>query len=431
MHAVKLNYGRRTLDVPLPDGRWLGALQPRAAPALAPLEDHLRNSLRNPMGSPPLRELAAGARSAAILISGSDRVTGSDRFLPVLGDELNAAGLSDEQIVVWLATGTHQKQTDADRRLLLGPAIDRFACRQHDPRDPGNLVDLGATSFGTPIRLNRAVYESDVKILTGRIAHHYFAGFSGGRKAIAPGVSAFETITANHKLVMDRHGRGRHPAVFLGSLDGNPVHEDMLQIARAAKPSFCLNTVLNPRHEITQVFSGDFEIAHRQGCAVVASQDQVRLDERANLVVASCGGWPYDISFMQVVKTIVAAERAVADGGVLVVLGACERGLEPGFLEWFDYTSLDELNRDVLAKYNLKGHNTYWIKSIQARMKIVLVSDLPEQDVGRMGFVAARDEKAGLQAACSLVGPDPSILAIPYGNLTVCRGPDTSQQGFT
>jgi nickel-dependent lactate racemase len=321
---------------------------------------------------------------------------------------------------VYLATGTHQKQTDADRRVLLGPAHDRFECRQHDPRDAGNLIDLGVTSFGTPIRINRAVYESDLKILTGRIAHHYFAGFSGGRKAIAPGVSGFETITANHKLVMNRDGNGRHPAVFPGNLAGNPVHLDMLEIARAAKPSFCLNTVLNQRHEVTHVFSGDYLAAHQQGCEVVESLCRVPLGEPADLVVASCGGWPYDISFMQVVKTIIGAEQAVADGGVLVVLGQCERGLESGFLDWFDYSSLDDLNRDVLAKYNLKGHNTYWIKSIQSRIRIGLVSDLPAGDVERMGFLPAANAQAGIDAATRMLGRSPSVLAIPCGNLTVC-----------
>ena len=420
MHVARLKYGFVELDMSLPDGRWMGTLVPPDVPALSTPEDSIRQSLRQPIAAPSLAELAAKSRTAAILISGRDRVTGSDLFLSVLGDELNSAGIADQQICVFLATGTHQKQSEHDRRALLGSAYNRFECRQHDPRDHGNLTDLGVTSFGTPIRINRAVYESDLKILTGRIAHHYFAGFSGGRKAIAPGVSSFETITANHKLVMDRSGRGRHPAVFPGNLAGNPVHLDMLEIARAAQPSFCLNTVLNLRHEITHVFSGDYQVVHQQGCEVVESLFRVRVSEPADLVVASCGGWPYDISFMQVIKTIVAAEKAVADGGVLVVLGHCERGLEPGFVEWFDYSSLDELNRDVLANYNLKGHNTYWIKSIQERIKIVLVSSLQQSDVERMGFYPATTAQAELDVAQGLFRKSPSILVVPFGNVTVC-----------
>ena len=417
--TIDLKYGHRDLQVVLPATRPFEVCAPRQAHGLREPESAVRASLRAPVGSAPLTQKARGGRSAVVLISARDRVTGSDCFVKVIADELNAAGIPDSAIEVVLASGTHQKQTDEDVRSLLGPeAVERLRVVHHDPRDRDSLVALGTTSLGTPIFVNRRVYESDVKVLTGRVAHHYFAGFSGGRKSIAPGVSGFETILANHRRVMNAAGDGLHPDVQAGSLTRNPVHLDMLEIARAAVPTFCVNTALNVDHAITHVFSGDYVQAHRQGCEVVESCFRIGPRARAGIVIASCGGWPYDISFMQVIKTIVAAERAVADGGVLVVLGECERGLEPGFHRWFAHRSLAELGRAVVAEYDLKGHNSYWIRTIQQRIHIVLVSALPAADVAALGMLPAEDADRALLLASSLNRAG-SVLAVPHGNVTV------------
>jgi nickel-dependent lactate racemase len=364
-----------------------------------------------------LRVLARGGRTAAILISGRDRVTRCDLYVKLVADELNAAGIPDDAIQVFLATGTHQKQTAEDARFLLGAeTYERLRLTHHDPMLEQNLVQLGVTARGTPIVINRGVYESDIKILTGRIAHHYFAGFSGGRKAIAPGVAGIRTILANHRRVMRAQGGGRDPEARAGLLAGNPVHEDLVEIALAARPSFCVNSVLNTNDEITHVFCGNPIAAHLAGCPTVAGLFGVIPRRAAKVVVASCGGWPYDISFMQVIKTIVSAESAVVDGGVLVVFGSCERGLEPGFLEWFQHRSLGDLNRAVLANYNLKGHNSYWLKEIQSRIQIVLVSGLPEGEATAMGFTPAKPETA-VEIARYLSGGAPPTIVLTHGNI--------------
>jgi lactate racemase len=419
--VIRLKYGHREVHVPRVSASPIRFGAPRHTPGLPSVEDAIRAALREPIGSPALRDLARGGRSAAILISARDRVTGSEVFTAILADELNAAGIPDRDIQVFLATGTHQKQTEDDIRSLLGPqAFERLRVVHHDPRDENNLIDLGATRFGTPVFINRAVYESDVKIVTGRIAHHYFAGFSGGRKAIAPGVSGFKTIIANHKRVMHPEGGGIHPRVEAGVLSGNPVHEDLLEIAKTVRPSFCLNTALNTEHEITHIFAGDYIAAHEAGCRTVESLFRVQLDAPSDRVIASCGGWPYDMSFMQVIKTIVMASRAVADGGTLVVLGECERGLEPGFLEWFQYGSLTDLNRAVLDQYNLKGHNTYWLREIQSRIRIALVSRLPAADVAAMGF---EHEDDPVEAIGRYTINRSGALIVPHGNITTFSSP--------
>ena len=419
MTSVALSYGRGQVEVPLAGATFLGILAPKAAPPIERPEEAIRNCLRAPNAGPPLKQAATGGRNAAVLVSARDRVTGSDVFVTVVADELNAAGIPDEAITVYIASGTHQKQTAEDIRGLLGSeGVERLRCVQHDPKDADNLVHLGTTSLGTPIRINRVVHQTDVKILTGRITHHYFAGFSGGRKAIAPGVSSFETITANHRRVMRSDGCGRDVRARAGNLVDNPIHLDMLEIAHQASPTFCLNTVLNVGHEITHVFAGDYLAVHADGSRLVDTLFRVQPSMPADIVVASCGGWPYDISFMQVIKTIVSAEAAVRDGGVLIVLGECERGLEQGFREWFQIPTREELNRAVLASYNLKGHNSYWIREIQARIRLVLVSRLPDSDVEALGCSPARSASDAMRIARDLVGGAPSIAAVPYGNVT-------------
>ena len=189
---------------------------------------------------------------------------------PALISELNEAGIEDRNIEIFLADGTHEQHLQNDIATLLGEDIaSRVRCLGHDCRKEDELAELGCTRFGTPIFLNRRVLEADVKVLTGRIVPHYFAGFSGGRKALIPGVAGVRTIVANHRLTLGPN-LGIHPDVGLCSLAANPVHLDMFEGARKAKPTFCLNTLLDVNHRWCSAVAGDFEAAHEEGCRQAA-----------------------------------------------------------------------------------------------------------------------------------------------------------------
>jgi nickel-dependent lactate racemase len=382
----------------------------------------VERALSSPIGSPSLAQLAAGARSAAILVSGKDRITRADVFMPPLLRVLREVGIAPDRTTVSMATGTHVRFRDEDRPVVLGPGFDpRIRVVGHDCTDRANQVELGTTSRGNRIVVNREVYEHDVKVLTGRITHHYFAGFTAGRKSVLPGVSALETIRFNHRLVLSGSSEHpRHPEVRNGSLDGNPVHLDMLEAAAMFQPTFVLNTVIGTDHEVGHVVGGDVRAAHEVGCGLVADAFEVHLGRRADLAIGSCGGAPYDCSFMQSLKTLMNTADCVTDGGVFLLLAECPEGIKPEFLRWEHGSSLPDFARQVVADYDLTGHNTFLLREIFARIRVILVSACPSEQVERIGMIAAATYEEGLARALELLETrTPSTYVIPHGNVTV------------
>ena len=374
-----------------------------------------------PIASPPLEDLARRGRSAAILVSGKDRVTRADVFLPLLLRRLRKAGIQAADVTVFMATGTHVRFSPADRAAVFGAGLPpEVRVVAHDCRARERLVRLGASRFGNDIWVSREAYEADVKILTGRIAHHYFAGFTAGRKAVLPGVSGLETIQRNHRLVLSGGGEDpRHPNARSGRLEGNPVHEEMLEAAALFRPTFALNTVLNTDHELTHVFCGDPVAAHEAGCRAVGELFSIGIREPSPAVVASPGGDPYDCSFMQALKTVMQASACVADGGGMLLVARCPEGILPGFLRWGGERPLPELAREILANYDLTGHNTYLLRAALRRIAVVLVSDCPPAQVSALGLVPAASVEEGWDLLRRRIGePAPAYYAVPYGNVT-------------
>jgi nickel-dependent lactate racemase len=416
-----LGYGSRRLSLDGLPGVCRRVLAPSAARPRRGPADMVEAALDAPIASPPLLDLARGARTAAILVSGKDRVTRADVFLPILLRRLREAGVRPADVTVYMATGTHVRFSPEDRAAVFGeglPAEVRVVA--HDCKDRDGLVRIGASRFGSEIQVSRAAYEADVKILTGRITHHYFAGFTAGRKAVLPGVSGLETIQRNHRLVLSGPGDDpRHPGARSGRLEGNPVHEEMLEAAALFRPTFLLNTVLNTDHELTHVFAGHPVAAHEAGCRAVADLFSIDVGEPARFVIASAGGDPYDCSFMQALKTVMHAAPCVADGGGLLLLARCPEGILPAFLRWDRSLALPELGREVLRNYNLTGHNTYLLRSVLERIHVALVSECPPAQVAELGLAPAPSLEEGFRLLGERIGETaPAWDAVPYGNVT-------------
>jgi nickel-dependent lactate racemase len=419
---VQLGYARSSTTIPLEDVEFLATLAPRPFERTATGEEAVDQALQRPLGTPPLEDLARGARTAAILVSGKDRVTRADLFMPPLLRTLARAGISSADIRIVVATGTHVPYCEADLIRIAGGNLDpRIEVIGHDCMLSERLVSIGRSSFGSDISVFVPAYEADLRILTGRITHHYFAGFTAGRKAVLPGVCGFETIVRNHALVMSGNGARAVPrAVGNGKLDGNPVHLEMLEAARMFGPAFVLNTVLDARHGLGGVFAGELEQAHLAGCRLVDAHCRVDVDEPAPIVFASCGGEPYDISFMQALKTIFNCHEAVTDGGVLVVFAECPQGIRDGFLGWTGYATRADLAAAVRARYDLTGHNSYLLREVTDRIRVVLVSSCPRGDIERLRLVPAADVMEARRRALALIGmARPRAYAVPYGNTTV------------
>ncbi|RLI37288.1 nickel-dependent lactate racemase [Candidatus Bathyarchaeota archaeon] len=329
--------------------------------------------------------------------------------------ELNSAGVKDEDITVIFACGTHRAVRPDEAERLLGPEVlKRVKVLSHDCEAPDHVY-IGDTSFGNKVEVNKIFAEADVRILTGDVGLHYYAGYGGGRKSVLPGVSSASSIQFNHAMLL-------HPKARMGVLDGNPVHEDMMEAARLADVDFILNVVQNARHELVRAFAGDLEEAFLKGVELVDRIYKVPIEEKADVVVVSSGGHPHDIDLYQAYKGIHAALEAVRDGGAIVAVAECPEGHgHKVFYEWMTrYKTLEEMEERIKAKFVLGGHKAYYIMKALEKVHIILVSAMPSEQVRDVfRLEPARTAQEGLEKALKLVGRDASVLVMTHGNITL------------
>lgn len=318
---VNLAYGRKGLTVNIPETA--DVLKTHFVPGLADEAGALREALRNPISSSPLRDLVKRGDRVVVVHTDITRATPNDRILPVLLEELESAGVNRQDIILLNGLGTHRQQTAAELRAMLGDYIvENYRCIQHDCHDRENLVSLGETSLGHPVRINRVYLEADIRILTGFIEPHFFAGFSGGPKAVLPSLAGYESVFTNHG-----HQMISHPRATWGITKSNPIWEEMCEVALRTEPTFLLNVSLNARREITGVFAGDMLAAHSMGCEFVGASAMVAVDEPYDIVITTNSGYPLDQNLYQSVKGMSAASRVVKEGGAILIATACEDGL--------------------------------------------------------------------------------------------------------
>jgi nickel-dependent lactate racemase len=265
--------------------------------------------------------------------------------------------------------------------------------------------------------MDRDVLDAGVKVLTGRIIPHYFAGFGGGRKALLPGVSGLATILQNHRLTLDRAG-GIHPHVRPCSLRGNPVHLDMLEAARLVAPVFVLNTLLDTDHRVIGAVAGELVAAHEAGCAQAKGIFQVKLKEPVDAVVTSAGGWPYDCDFVQALKAAFDVQGIVRDGGAMLWVAECPAGMKEGFGRWAQLESDGELEEAVRADYNLAGHNSIMLRKLIRRVSVGLWSALPDGEVRALGLTPVHSLAEGIDWLCGTVPDRFRYAVVPFANVT-------------
>ncbi len=416
---IRLAYGQSGLDVDFPDSN-VDVIEPRFIGGLPNEPEAIRNALRQPIAARPLREIAASDNTVAIVFSDRTRPMPSDRVLPVILSELE--NIRRENITLINAVGTHRHNTPEELESMLGRRIvENFRIVQHRPKDRESMVRLGVSRFGNEVWVNREFMQARIKILTGFIEPHFFAGFSGGPKAVLLGVGAFESILRNHSAPMIDH-----PEAIWGVTEGNPIHQEMSEIAELVKPDFIVNVTLNKKREITGVFAGDWRQAHVRGCAF-ARECVMRPVERAyDLVVTTNSGFPLDMNLYQAVKGMSAAARIVREGGTILVAAECSdgvpthgnfrdlltRGQTPQ--QWLDviYTAPevipDQWQVQILAK-------------ILQRADICLYSSLPESEVRLAQLKPVSDIAAWVQdLRTNHWGAKPHRIAVlPEGPQTV------------
>ncbi len=416
METIELKYGDSSFSCRLPNIR---ILQPENLPEAPIAEELIREAMTNPVDSLPLDKIIRSGETVAIVTSDITRYSGSEIYLPILVAELNAIGIFDDDIEIIIALGIHRQQTEIEHRKILGSLYGRIAVYDHECDDPAELVDLGMTDSGIPVQVNRRVVEADRVIVTGTIGFHYFAGFGGGRKGLVPGVASRETCMASHFAVFNPPEiGGKHPHAVTGVLAGNPVHQNLVQAAQLVNPDFLLNTVLSPAKEILGVFCGDLEKAHLLGCEMVRSLFQVKLDQRAELAIISCGGEPKDINFIQAQKAFDYGIQAVNEGGTIIFLAACRDGFgHDTFFDWFRYQNLDQFETALRENYQINGQTAHATLSKARRFRVILISEFTVEQTRKMGM----EKAVNLDSAVELVLPDldknTKIVVIPDGGM--------------
>lgn len=320
---INFAFGKSGIRLTLPEGRNYSVVESRSAAAIPDVQRALGAALDRPIGCAPLSDLARGKRTAAIAVCDITRPVPNRVTLPPLLERLRAAGIAPEAITILIATGLHRGATKAEIETIVSPEIaSRYRVENHDAKDFSAHASLGATRRGTPVYIDRRFAEADLRITLGFIEQHIMAGFSGGRKLVAPGLAAQETIKVLHSPKFMRE-----PMATEGSIDGNPLHAELLEIASLARHDFILDVTLTKEREISGVFAGNPVAAHAAGVAFMRESSTFPLPEIADAVITSSAGYPLDLTFYQTAKGITAAQHIVKRGGRILLLGECAEGI--------------------------------------------------------------------------------------------------------
>jgi nickel-dependent lactate racemase len=409
---IGIPYLDRELELDVPEKNLLAVVEPNEAGGvtLSPKE-LVKDAVARPFGGPPLAEFLASSARLLVIVNDATRPTPTSAILDAVGDELEAR---DARFLV--ATGAHRAPTEDEFRQILGRHYERFRKRieAHDARDRSSLVDLGRTRNGTPILLNRALVEADRVVATGSVEPHYFAGYTGGRKAFLPGVAGFETVEANHKLALDPRARAL-------ALADNPVSQDMddaLHLLPARV--FSIMTVLDKEQGLAGCFAGDIRLSFAAAVEKANSIFAVRLSAPADIVV-SVARYPMDIDLYQAQKAIDNGALALADGGILILVASCRDGVgDRAYIELLGSSSgpAEALER-IAAGYRLGYHKAAKIAGVAARSSIRAVSELDEATL-RKAFIAKRDSLEGaFSEALAEKGPGARVTVLLDGTVTV------------
>jgi len=416
---INLAYGKTGLEVELADELDVTVVEPEFVPGLSDPEAMLREALGAPIEAPPLRDVVKADDKVGVVFSDITRPTPNHLILSVVLEEL--AHVPRENITLFNALGTHRPNDDEELRGMLGDAlVDSYRIVQNNAFDPSTQVDMGTTSRGHDVWLNRELVECDVKILTGFIEPHFFAGFSGGGKAIMPGMAGQQTVLGNHDA-----GMVGHPKATWGVTKGNPIWEEVREVAIKAGKIFLVNVTLNRDKQVTGVFAGDLDAAHAAGCAFVKKTAMVPASHPFDVVITTNSGYPLDLNLYQAVKGMSAAAQVVREGGAIIVAADCwdgipEHGLYGQLLREAD--SPQALLDTVCAPGFLKQDQ--WQAQVQALIQLkadvyVRTDNLTTEQIEMALFRPSHSIEDTVTELLGKYGPRASICVLPEGPQTI------------
>lgn len=406
---IELAYGRSSRCLEIPDHNLQAVINTSDESAATGSGNLVNQALRHPKNSPTLKELAQmkRARNAVIVVNDITRPTPYQEILPPLLQELLEAGLTKDNITLLIATGIHRAQTEAESQMVFGDEI----CSQYriiNHNCDHDLQSVGTLSNGMEMQINREAAQADLLITTGLVGLHYFAGYSGGRKSILPGIASRQLIEANHKMMDD-------PRACLGNYRNNPVSDLMIEGARLAGVDFIVNVVTGHHHQIVYAAAGDMYDAWMDAVVSAENISVVPIDSQADIVIASCGGYPKDLNVYQAQKALDAAALAVKDRGTILLLAECSEGLgEHTFQEWvMEAACPQDIETRFHTHFELGGHKAYAICRTVRQADILLYSSLPHELVQRVFMQPVNNLDTILHELLLKYGSDATILVMP------------------
>lgn len=418
MKKIKFDYGKDGLDITL-DPEWnVEVFHPEEQEVIPNPINAIKEATRNPIGSEPLETLIKKKKKRAkicIVVSDATRPVPSHVILQGLIKELNDLGIKDEQIFVLIATGLHRPSREDELHRIMGSELrKRIEAIDHVAKDEKQLVNLGTASDGVPIWINKHFMESDLKILTGYVEPHFFAGFSGGRKAVVPGIAGQATIQGNHSAENIASSFAR-----FGIYEQNPHHQNSMEIAKKVGVDFIVNVCINEKHQITKITAGDLEEAHEVLVDFQLSKVFRPIEALYDIVVCGNGGYPLDLNLYQAVKSMAIGELAVKEEGTIISVNECSDGV--GQEKFEELINLDlgpaEIYEKVLNEEILVPDQ--WEIQVLARVlmkaDVVVVSSMNPEELGTIGLKHARSVEQAIEEGLKRHGKSARILILPNG----------------
>ena len=375
----------------------------------------VKKALEEPIGSKRLNQIVKPGDKIVIITSDITRPMPTGKVMDPLMEELLSAGVSPDNVTLVFARGSHRHHSQQEMAHLAGNWYGKICCVDSDSE---NVIHLGTTSSGTPVDIDARVVQADRRICLGNVEFHYFAGYSGGAKAIMPGVSTVSAITMNHRMMVDPRARA-------GNLDDNPVRRDIEEAGKMTGIDFIVNVVLNTRKQIIYCAAGDSIQAHRDACAYLNDIYRSPISAKADIVIVSQGGAPKDLNLYQTQKALDNAGHAVKDGGTVVLVGSCFEGFgNQVFEEWMlKYTNPDDMIQALHAHFQLGAHKATAIAMLKKRADILFVSDMDSAIVEKTFLKPVHDLQSAVDACLKKYGNDADVIVMPYGGSTlpVCQ----------
>lgn len=421
MSLYEFKYGKQKLNISL--GKDVNLLFPKKSTVIKDIGAEVIKVLENPIASEPLNKIVNPSQKILIVVSDITRLwIKTDKFLIYIVNYLNELGVKDDNISVLIALGTHRPSTENEKKSIVGENLyNRLKIFDHDCHNKEELEYMGISSFGTPIHINKKLFQADKVILTGGIVFHLFAGFGGGAKSIVPGVAGIETTQHNHRLTFNKgENSGLNPDARANKIFGNPMREDITEICRKVSPDFLFNAVLDAEGNFVEFVAGDFEKAWLKGCDTIREMYGIHVEEKADITIASAGGYPKDINLYQTVKTMDNCIYGSKEDSVIILASECIDGLGADeFLQWFQYESLEDMERALKQNFTVPGYAAYKTAYVAKNRKLILISSLENDIVKKLGFIPSTSLEEALEIAYNLSSDNPKIVLMPYGGSTL------------